>query len=227
MELLFTKTKQLITPQILEEVSNLLMIDEAASKSTTDTIITGLFCFFLRQGDTPEAKKLLNDFISNVNDDRDIDIYSFENHLNEERTKATIELSDSLFLNKRKEFISLVSETASVNEELIETLVTTLTYTVALDFGRKVETKEYTITGLLAQIYAEREFFFDKISPQLLSLLDTTSLLTIGHNLSSDARVASHMVYVEIQHMRDTEAKEVEGEEKNNWWKWFSSKAAL
>lgn len=225
MEVLFTKINQSITPHFVEEVSNLLMIEEEALNEMTHTIITGLFIAFLKKGDTFETENSLSEFTHNVDDNREISVYSFEGGLSDEQIIASTIWSEFIFTSKRNEFISFISTTTSVDKDQIEMLVTTLTYTVALSFGRKLENRECTIGGLLAQVYAEKDLFSNYASRELLSTFGIPSLLNIGQNLSSDARVASHMIYVEIQELSTNEVEEEE--EKSTWWKWFSSKAAL
>lgn len=222
MELIFKRIKQLITPQFLEKASDELRVDEPTLVKLCDPILAGLFGALLTQGDSAETEKMFEAFISEINDDRETGIYFLEKDTDSKEIKITTDLGNAVLLNKREELISFMSEHLLVDEEIVEKLLTALTYTFGLDLGRKLMTDEYTIIGLLGQIHAERNFFLGYIPSGVTSILGLPSLLTIGQNLSSDAKVVSDAVYYTIMH-GNTPTKD----KKNSWWKWFSFKAAL
>lgn len=222
MEIIFKKIKQLITPQFIEEVSKEWRMNEAALIKLSDPIIAGLFGALLTQGDTENTEKMFQAFISKIKDDREVGIYFLENEKDSTSIKAAIALGDAVLFGQREEFISFLSEQTLINKVQIEKLMTALTYTFGLDLSRKLMTDEYTVTGLLGQIHAERNFFLGYIPSGVTSILGLPSLLTIGQNLSSDAKVVSDTVYYNIMH-----GKTPTKQKRNSWWKWFSFKAAL
>lgn len=222
MELIFKPIKQLITPQFQEEVYNKLGIDEAALIKLADSIIAGLFGGLLTKGDSSETEKILKTFAFNANDEEVIDVFLLENDLDSERIESARILADAVLFNKKDEFISILVKSTELDESQVESILTTLTYHVGLNLGRKLLTDEYTVTGLLGQMHAERNFFLGYIPSEMISILGVPSLLTIGQNLTSDAKVVGDAVYYEIMHGNKPVV-----EKKSSWWKWFSFKAAL
>lgn len=222
MELIFKNIKQLITPQFLEEVFAKLGIGEATLIKLSDPIIAGLFGGLLTQGDNAETEKMFEDFISKTDDNNLCGIYLLDSDADINKIEAATVLGSAVLFGKREEFISFLSDHMNVDVVLVDKLLTILTYSFGLDLGRKLMTDEYTITGLLGQIHAERNFFLGYIPSGVTSILGLPSLLTIGQNLSSDAKVVSDAVYYDIMH-GNTPVQE----KKNSWWKWFSFKAAL
>lgn len=222
MELIFKNIKQLITPQFLEEVFTKLEIDEATLIKLSDPIIAGLFGGLLTQGDNAETERMFEDFISKTDDNESCGIYLLDSDADINKIEAATALGGVVLFGKRDEFASFLSDHMNVDVVLVDKLLTTLTYSFGLDLGRKLMTDEYTITGLLGQIHAERNFFLGYIPSGVTSILGLPSLLTIGQNLSSDAKVVSDAVYYNIMH-GNTPVQE----KKNSWWKWFSFKAAL
>ena len=222
MELIFKNIKQLITSQFLEEVFTKLGIDEATLIKLSDSIIAGLFGGLLTQGDNAETERMFEDFISKTDDNDLYGIYLLDSDADNSKIEAATALGSAVLFGKREEFVSFLSEHINVDVAAVDKLLTTLTYSFGLDLGRKLMTDEYTITGLLGQIHAERNFFLGYIPSGITSILGLPSLLTIGQNLSSDAKVVSDAVYYNIMH-GNTPVQE----KKNSWWKWFSFKAAL
>ncbi len=222
MELIFKNIKQLITPQFLEEVFTKLGIGEATLIKLSDPIIAGLFGGLLTQGDNAETERMFEDFISKTDDNDSCGIYLLDSDADINKIEAAIALGGAVLFGKREEFTSFLSDHMNVDVVLVDKLLTTLTYSFGLDLGRKLMTGEYTITGLLGQIHAERNFFLGYIPSGVTLILGLPSLLTIGQNLSSDAKVVSDAVYYNIMH-GNTPVQE----KKNSWWKWFSFKAAL
>lgn len=220
MELIFKNIKQLITPQFQEEVFTELAMDEAMLIKLSDPIIAGLFGGLLTQGDNTDTEKKFKDFILRADDNDSSGVYLLDSDI--KKVKAATALSNAVLFGKREEFVSFLSEHINVDVVMVDKLLTTLTYSFGLDLGRKLMTAEYTITGLLGQIHAERNFFLGYIPSGVTSILGLPSLLTIGQNLSSDAKVVSDAVYYDIMH-GNTPVQE----KKNSWWKWFSFKAAL
>lgn len=220
MELIFKHIKQLITPQFQEEVFTELAMDEAMLIKLSDPIIAGLFGGLLTQGDNTDTEKKFKDFILRADDNDSSGVYLLDSDI--KKVKAATALSNAVLFGKREEFVSFLSEHINVDVVTVDKLLTTLTYSFGLDLGRKLMTAEYTITGLLGQIHAERNFFLGYIPSGVTSILGLPSLLTIGQNLSSDAKVVSDAVYYDIMH-GNTPVQE----KKNSWWKWFSFKAAL
>lgn len=220
MELIFKNIKQLITPQFQEEVFTELAMDEAMLIKLSDPIIAGLFGGLLTQGDNTDTEKKFKDFILRADDNDSSGVYLLDSDI--KKVKAATALSNAVLFGKREEFVSFLSEHINVDVVTVDKLLTTLTYSFGLDLGRKLMTAEYTITGLLGQIHAERNFFLGYIPSGVTSILGLPSLLTIGQNLSSDAKVVSDAVYYDIMH-GNTPVQE----KKNSWWKWFSFKAAL
>ena len=222
MELIFKNIKQLITPQFLEEVFAKLGIGEATLIKLSDPIIAGLFGGLLTQGDNAETEKMFEDFISKTDDNNLFGIYLLDSDADINKIEAATVLGSAVLFGKREEFISFLSDHMNVDVVLVDKLLTILTYSFGLDLGRKLMTDEYTITGLLGQIHAERNFFLGYIPSGVTSILGLPSLLTIGQNLSSDAKVVSDAVYYDIM-----DCNTPVQEKKNSWWKWFSFKAAL
>lgn len=222
MQLIFKKIKQLITPQLFEKASGELGINEATLIKLSDPIIAGLFGALLTQGDNAETERIFKTFVSKVNDETEVEIYFLEKDADSKKIQGAIALGDAILFAKRAELISYLAELTDIQETKIEKLMTALIYSFGLDLGRKLTTGEYTITGLLGQIHAERNFFLGYIPSGMTSILGLPSLLAIGQNLSSDAKVVSDMVYYEIMHS-NTPAKE----KRTGWWKWFSLKTAL
>lgn len=222
MELIFKNIKQLITPQFLEEVFAKLGIGEATLIKLSDSIIAGLFGGLLTQGDNAETEKMFEDFISKTDDNDLCGIYLLDSDADINKIEAATVLGSAVLFGKREEFTSFLSDHMNVDVVLVDKLLTILTYSFGLDLGRKLMTDEYTITGLLGQIHAERNFFLGYIPSGVTSILGLPSLLTIGQNLSSDAKVVSDAVYYDIMH-GNTSVQE----KKNSWWRWFSFKAAL
>ena len=222
MELIFKNIKQLITPQFLEEVFTKLGMDEATLIKLSDPIIAGLFAGLLTQGDNTDTEKIFKDFILRADDNDLSGVYLLDADADIIKIEAATALGSAVLFGKREEFVSLLSGHMNIDLVLIDKLLTTLTYSFGLDLGRKLLTGEYTITGLLGQIHAERNFFLGYIPSGVTSILGLPSLLTIGQNLSSDAKVISDTVYYDIMH-GNTPVQE----KKNSWWRWFSFKAAL
>lgn len=222
MKLIFKPIKQLITPQFQQEVSDKLGMDEASLVKLSDLIIAGLFGALLAKGDNVETEKILKTFASKVNDDIEIGICLLADDVGSEIIEAAITLGDAILFNKRDHFKSILVELTEQSEVQIEKIMTTLTYNWGQNLGQRLLTAEYTITGLLGQIHAERNFFLGYIPSEMISILDVPSLLAIGQNLSSDAKVVSDTVYHEIM-LGNTPVEE----KKSSWWKWFSFKAAL
>ncbi len=222
MELIFKNIKQLITPQFLEEVFTKLGIGEATLIKLSDPIIAGLFGGLLTQGDNAETERMFEDFISKTDDNDSCGVYLLDSDADINKIEAATALGSAVLFGKREEFASFLSDHMNVDVAAVDKLLTTLTYSFGLDLGRKLMTDEYTITGLLGQIHAERNFFLGYIPSGVTSILGLPSLLTIGQNLSSDAKVVSDAVYYNIMH-GNTPVQE----KKNSWWKWFSFKAAL
>lgn len=222
MELIFKNIKQLITPQFQEEVFTELAMDEAMLIKLSDPIIAGLFGGLLTQGDNTDTEKIFKDFILRADDNDSSGVYLLDSEADIKKVKAATALSNAVLFGKREEFVSFLSEHINVDVVMVDKLLTTLTYSFGLDLGRKLMTAEYTITGLLGQIHAERNFFLGYIPSGVTSILGLPSLLTIGQNLSSDAKVVSDAVYYDIMY-GNTPVQE----KKNSWWKWFSFKAAL
>ena len=222
MELIFKPIKQLITPQFQEAVSNKLRIDGTILIKLSDLIIAGLFGALLAKGDNSETEKALKTFVFDVNNDKEMEGYLLDDNSGSGKIEAVTTLADAILLGRRKEFKSILAALTEQKEEQIENVIISLTYTIGLDLGQKLLTNEYTITGLLGQIHAERNFFLGYIPSEMISILGVPSLLAIGHNLSSDAKVVSDAVYHEIM-LGNTPVKE----DKNTWRRWFSFKAAL
>ncbi len=221
MEFIFKKIKEIASPQRIEELSMRLMVDDETFVKLTDSIVAGLFGTLLTRGDNLETESMLKTFVSQVEDDRKTGIYFLDDNIDSKRIEAAITLGDTLFFEKRRELISFLSELTVVDEERVENLMNALTYTFGLGLGRRLTTGGYTITGLLGQIHAERNFFLARIPLGVMSILGLPSLLTIGKSISSDAKVVSDMVYYKIMH--DTPPVK---EQRGSWKKWISSRAA-
>lgn len=222
MELLFKEIRQIITPEFIADSSRQFMIDEVILTNLSDSIVAGIFGALLSRGDNSASEDMLVSFASRFDDNEEIKIFSLEEQTAAQVRNAIIAWEDGAFGGKRMEFVSLLAQTLSVDEACVEKMLLNIAYVSAIYLGRKIITKEYTITGLLGQMHAERNFYLGYVPSGLTSLLGLPSLLTLGQNLTSDAKVVSDTVYHEIMH-GNTPVKE----KKNSWWKWFSFKAAL
>lgn len=222
MELLFKGIKQNITSRFITEASDQFIIDETILTNLADSIIAGIFGVLLFKSDTPVTEKMLTDFVSQIAENEEIELCLFDEQADFSKIETATRWKDTLLMEKDQEFFSLLSQTSGVDEAYVEKLTVNISYALALYLGRKLMTEEYTITGLLGQIYAERNFFLGYIPFGLASVLGLPSLLSLGKNLSSDAKVISDMVYYEIMHGNTPSRKG-----KSRWFKWLSFRAAL
>ncbi|PXV62847.1 hypothetical protein CLV62_11763 [Dysgonomonas alginatilytica] len=222
MELLFKEIKQIITPEFIAESSRRFAMDETKLTNLSDSIVAGTLAGLLANGDNSASEEILISFVSRFNDIEEIKISPIEDQIDSKTIDAVIAWENKAFMGKRLEFVSLLAQTSGVGEVYVDKLMLSISYVAALYLGRKLMTKEYTTTGLLGQMHAERNFYLGYVPFGLTSLLGLPSLLALGQNLTSDAKVVSDTVYYEIMH-----ANTPVQENKNSWRKWFFSKAAL
>lgn len=222
MELLFKEIKQIITSDFIAESSRKLIIDEAILANLSDSIIAGVLGALLAKGDSPATEEILSNFVSHIDKNEEIKVFFFDEQTDSRKIDAAKGWESAVFSGKRRNFISLLSQPPGISEVNVEKLMVTITYVSALYLGRKLLTEEYSITGLLGQIHAERNFFLGHIPFGLTLLLELPSLLALGQNLSSDAKVVSDAVYYEIMHGNTPVKKK-----KTGLFKLFSFRASL